>query len=51
MPNQPKQPTAEKRVDKGKGKLVMNLISPDQLEQNLNEELTCYALVTQETEP
>jgi len=30
--------------------MVLNLISPDQLEQSLNEALTCYALVTRETE-
>jgi len=32
MPNQPKLPIAEKKVDKGKGKMVMNLISHVQLE-------------------
>jgi len=35
----------------GKEKMVMNLISIDQLEQSLNEGLTCYSLVAQETEP
>jgi len=48
--NQPKPPTPKKMIDKGKGKTVMNLISPDQLEQSLNEGLTCYALMTRETE-
>ena len=51
MPNQPKSLTLEKKVDKGKGKMVMNLVSPDQLEQNLNEGLTCYTLVAREIEP
>ena len=59
MPNQPKP--QEKRVDKGKGKvdalvpekksdkgkckMVMSLISHDQIEKSLNEGFTCYALV------
>ena len=66
MPNQPKPPTFEKKVDKGKGKVVtlnskkadkgkgkvvMNLISHDQVEKSLNEGSTCYALVAQEAEP
>ena len=33
MTNQPKPPAPEKKVDKGKEKMVMNLISPDQLEE------------------
>jgi len=42
MPNQPKLPTPEKNVDKDKGKMMkMNLISFEQLEQILNERLTC----------
>ena len=64
MPNQPKSPTLEKKVDKGKrkmgtlapekkddkgkGKMVMNLISHDQIKRSLNEGSTCYALVTRE---
>jgi len=64
MPNQPKPPTRKKRVDKGKdkvdvltprkkgdkgkGKMVMNLISHDQIEKSLHEGSTCYALVTRE---
>ena len=51
MPNQLKSWTTEKKVDKGKEKMVMNLICPDQLEQSLNEGLTCYTLVARETEP
>ena len=67
MPNQPKAPTPEQNVDKGKrkvdtltpekkgdkckGKKVMNLISHDQIERSLNEGLTCYALVAREVEP
>ena len=51
MSNQRKPPAPEKKVDKGKGKMVMNLISADQLEKSLNEGLTCYALVARETEP
>ena len=59
MPNQPKPPTREKGVDKGKdkvdvlnpekrgdkgkGKLEMNLISHDQIEKSLHEGSTCYA--------
>jgi len=35
----------------GKEKMVMNLISIDQLEESLNEGLTCYSLVARETEP
>jgi len=42
MPNQPKLPTPEKKVDKDKGKMTkMNLISSEQLEHILNEGLTC----------
>ena len=57
MSNQPKPPTREKRVDKGKdkvdvptpgkksdkgkGKMVMNLISHDQIEKSLHEGSTC----------
>jgi len=56
MPNQPKPPTPEKKVDKrkekvdtlapekksdkGKGKMVMNLVSHDQIERSLNEDST-----------
>ena len=49
--NQRKPPTPEKKVDNGNEKMVMNLISFDQLEHSLNEGLTCYALVGRETEP
>ena len=66
MPNQPKPPTLEKKVDKGKEKveiapekkrdkgkrkMVMNLISHDQIEKSLNESSTCYALVVREAKP
>jgi len=51
MPNQLKPPTAEKKIDKSKWKMVMNLITLDRFEQSLNKGLTCYSLVTQETEP
>ena len=67
MSNQPKPPVQRKKVDKGKekmialppekksnkgkGKIVMNLISHNQIERSLNEGLTCYALVARETEP
>jgi len=66
MPNQPKPPTRKKRVDKGKdkvdvltprkkgdkgkGKMVMNLISHDQIEKRLHEGSTCYALVAREVD-
>jgi len=50
MPSQPKPPTSEKKIDKGKEKMGMNLISSDQLEQSLNKGLTCYALVARKTE-
>jgi len=66
MPNQPKPPILEKKVDKGKkrvntrapekkgdkgkGKMITNLISHDQIEKNLNEGSTCYALM-REAEP
>jgi len=66
MPNQPKPPTYEKKVDKSKrkvvtltpkkkidkskGKLVMNLTSHDQVEKSLNEGSTFYALVAREAE-
>jgi len=39
----------ERNSDKGKGKMVTNLISHDQI-KNLNEESTYYALVTREAE-
>ena len=56
MPNQPKPPTREKGVDKvdvltpgkkgdkGKGKMVMNLISHEQMEKSWHEGSTYYAL-------
>jgi len=65
MPNQPKPPTREKGInkgkdkvdvltpgknsDKGKGNMIMNLISRDQVEKSLHEGSTCYVLVTRET--
>jgi len=67
MPKQSKPPTQEKKINKGKGKvdaltpgkksdkgkdkMVMNLISHDQIEKSLNEGSTCYTLVARETEP
>ena len=66
MSNQAKPPTSEKKVDKGrgkvmtrtpekvdkgKGKMVMNLISHDQVEKSLNEGSTCYLLVAREAKP
>jgi len=65
MPNQPKQPTRKKvdkgkekvnvltprkKSDKSKGKMVMNLISYDQIEKSLNDGSTYYALVAREVE-
>jgi len=65
MPNQPKHSKQEKGVDidrkmdalvpekksdKGKGKMIVSLISHDQIEKSLNEGFTCYALVTREPE-
>jgi len=66
MPNQPKPPTREKgfdkdknkvdvltpgkKGDKGKSKMVMNLISHDQIVKNLHEGSTCYALVAPEAD-
>jgi len=66
IPNQLKPPTREKRVDKGKDKvdvltlekksdngkckMVMNLISHDQIEKSLHEGSTCYALVAREAD-
>ena len=50
MPNQTKSLILEKKVDKGKGKMVMNLISHDQVEKSLNENLTCFVLVAREAE-
>ena len=37
-------------VDKGKGKVVMNLINHDNVEKSINESLTYYALVAREAE-
>ena len=67
LSNQPKPPTSEKKVDKGKekvetlahkkkddkgkGKISMNLIIHNQIEKRLNEGSTCYPLVAQEAEP
>jgi len=42
---------SEKKVDKGKEKMIINLISYDQIEKSLNESSTCYALVAREAEP
>jgi len=41
----------EKKCDKGKKKMAMNLISHEQIEKSLNEGLICYALVAREAEP
>ena len=41
MPNQHKPSAPEKKVDNKKGKIVINLISSNQLEKSLNECLTC----------
>jgi len=41
----------EKKNDKGKGKMVMNLISHNQIEKSINECSTCYALVAREAKP
>jgi len=43
--------TPEKKSYKGKGKMIINLISHDQIEKSLNEGSTCYALVAREAEP
>ena len=66
MPNQPKSPTPKKKVEKSKekvdtlapekkgnkrkGKMIINLITHNQTERSLNEGSTCYALVAQEAE-
>jgi len=42
--------TPEKKSDKGKCMMVMNLISHDQIEKSLNEGST-YALMAREAEP
>ena len=42
--------TPEKKSYKGKGKMIINLISHDQIEKSLNEGSTCYALVSREAE-
>ena len=42
--------TSEKKDDKGKGKMVMNLISHDQIEKSLHEGSTCYVLVALEAD-
>ena len=41
--------TPGKNSDKGKGNMIMNLISCDQVEKSLHEGSTCYVLVTRET--
>ena len=41
----------EKKSDKDKDKMAMNLISHDQIEKSLNESSTCYALVARKAEP
>ena len=41
----------KKKGDKSKGKMIMNLISHDQIERSLNESSTCYALVAQQAKP
>jgi len=66
MSNQSKPLTREKKVDKGKdkvdvltlgkksdngkGKMVMNLISHNQIETSLHKGSTCYALVAREAD-
>ena len=40
----------EKKVDKGKAKMVINSISHDQVEKSLNEGSTYYAFVAREAE-
>ena len=66
IPNQPKPSTQgkgvdkgkdkvdvlnpEKKGDKGKCKMEMNLISHDQIEKSLHEGSTCYALVAREAD-
>jgi len=42
--------TPGKKGDKGKGKMVMNLISHDQIEKSLHEDFTCYALVARKAD-
>ena len=42
--------TLEKKVDEGKEKILMNLISHDQVEKSMNEGSTCYALLAQKAE-
>jgi len=42
--------TPGKKSDKGKGKMVMNLISHDQIEKSLHEGSTSYALVAREAD-
>jgi len=49
MPNQPKPPAQGKQSDEGK--MVVNLISHNQIERSLNEGLMCYILVAREFEP
>jgi len=67
MPNQLKPPTQDKKVDKdkekvnyltpkkksdrGKSKMVMNLISHDQIKRSLNKSSTFYTLMAREAEP
>ena len=49
MPNQPKPPAQGKQSDEGK--MVVNLISHNQIERSLNEGLMCCTLVAKEFEP
>jgi len=42
--------TLENKGEKGKDKLVVNLISHVQIEKSLHESSTCYALVAQEAD-
>ena len=39
-----------KKGDKGKVKMVMNMISHDQIEKCLHEDFTCYAFVVREAD-
>ena len=42
--------TPGKKSDKDKGKMIINLISHDQIEKSLHEGSNCYALVAREAD-
>ena len=42
--------TPRRKSDKGKGKILMKLISYDQMEKSLNYSSICYALMAREAE-